>query len=195
MRVRLAAVFSAMAMATFAAACKHAPPPAPTDLIPGLAGAAKVVTLTNLHPDEERVTLYSGNFQQAGLLPICSEVTLTWADPSYLSFTVNKTGTEYYYYEHPLAAEPLLQNASRYFGRACPQAAIDALTPVEKEGLRLGIAKKGMRKEAVILACGYPPLRDTPDLDSPTWRYWASRWRYFTVTFDAKGVVEKVDYL
>jgi hypothetical protein len=106
-----------------------------------------------------------------------------------------QTGTEYYYYEHPLAAEPLLQNASRYFGTTCPRAAIDALTPVEKEGLRLGIAKKGMRKEAVILACGYPPPRDTPDLASPTWRYWASRWRYFTVTFDAKGVVEKVDYL
>ena len=102
---------------------------------------------------------------------------------------------EYGYYDHPAAAEPLLQNASRYFGRDCPQAAIDALTPVEKEGLRLGIAKKGMRKEAVILAIGYPPLRDTPALDVKTWRYWSSRWRYFTVTFDDKGIVEKVDYL
>lgn len=194
MRGRFAAVSLTVAIA-LCAACRHAAPQDPKSSIPGLAGATRIVTLTNLHPDEERVTLYSGNFQQAGLLPICSEVTINYAYPTYLSFTVQKTGTEYYYYEHPLAAEPLLQNASRYFGRECPQAAIDALTPVEQEGLRLGIAKKGMRKEAVILACGYPPLRDTPELDGKTWRYWASRWRFFTVSFDDKGVVEKVDYL
>jgi hypothetical protein len=193
MRGRVAAVSLTMAIA-LCAACRHALPPL-TDQIPGLKGATRVVTLTNLHPDEERVTLYSGNFQQAGLIPICSEVVLDYGDPTYLYFTVVATGKQYGYYDHPVAAEPLLQNATRYFGRDCPQAELDKLTPVEKEGLRLGIAKKGMRKEAVILACGYPPLRDTPALDLKTWRYWSSRWRYFTVTFDDQGVVAKVDYL
>jgi hypothetical protein len=175
-------------------ACTHAPPAPPVDAIPGLAGAEKVYTLTNLHPDEGRSTLYSGNFQQPGLIPICSPVTFEWADQGEIIFTVDQTRKKYWYYEHPVAAEPLLQNAARYFGRACPTAQIDGLTAVEKEGLRLGVPKKGMRKEAVILACGYPPLRDTPSLDAPSWRYWSSRWRFFTVAFDAKGVVQEVTY-
>ena len=176
------------------ASCAHAPAVPPTDQIPGLAGATKVVTLTNLHPDEARATLYSGNFQQPGLIPVCSEVTLTYADSGQLWFKVNGTGKEYYYYEHPLAAEPLLDNAAHYFGRECPKPQLDALTAVEKEGVRLGVAKKGMRKEAVILACGHPPKRDTPDPSGPLWRYWTNRWRYFTVEFDAKGVVQQVNY-
>ena len=185
------AVVSAVALC---AACKHAPTVPPTDVVPGLSGAAQVYTLTNLHPDDERVTLYTGNFQQPGLIPICSEVILTYADQWYLSFKVVATGTEYGYYEHPVAAEPLLTNAARYFGRACPQAELDALTPLEKDGVRLGVVKKGMRKQAVILAAGYPPLRDTPKLDAPTWRYWISRMRYFTVKFDDKGVVQAVEF-
>ena len=193
MRERFAAVILAIVVC---AACKHAPPPPPSDLIPGLAGATKVVTLTNLHPDEAARDPVLGELPAAGTAPdlLRGGHHLGRAELSRCSRS-SGTETEYGYYDHPAAAEPLLQNASRYFGRDCPQAAIDALTPVEKEGLRLGIAKKGMRKEAVILAIGYPPLRDTPALDVTTWRYWSSRWRYFTVTFDDKGIVEKVDYL
>ena len=186
---------SALALATLLfAACRHAPTKPPNEMIPGLSGATKVYTLTNLHPDEDRVTLYSGNFQQPGLIPICSEVSFTYADESYLSFKVAATGKEYYYYEHAVAAEPLLVNVSHYFGPACPEDKLAKLTPVEKKGVEQGVPLKGMRKDAVILACGYPPLRDTPSLDAKSWRYWSSRMRYFTVDFDAKGLVEKVIY-
>jgi hypothetical protein len=81
---------------------------------------------------------------------------------------------------------------ARYLGQACPQEALDALTPVEKEGLRLGIAKKGMRKEAVILAIGYPPRRAA--LKQLSWRYDLPYDRSFTVYFDDAGVVERVAY-
>jgi len=177
------------------AACKHAPAgPPPQDAIPGLAGAPKLYTLTNLHPDDDRVTMYSGNFQQPGLIPVCSEVIVTYADESYVGVKVVSTQMEYGYYEHAVAAEPLLVNFARYVGRGCPQAEIDALTPLEKEGVRLGAVKKGMRKQAVILAVGYPPLRDTASLDLPVWRYWISRTRYFTVTFDSSGVVQEIKF-
>ena len=100
---------------------------------------------------------------------------------------------EYSYVEHPASRpQPFGENLARYFGPACPQAELDALTPLEKDAVRLGVVKKGMRKQAVILAAGYPPLRDTPSLDLTTWRYWISRTRYFTVKFDQKGVVEGV---
>jgi hypothetical protein len=180
--------------ALLCAACRHTRALEPTQAIPSLAGATHVYTQTNLHPDEQGAILYSGNFQQAGLIPICSEVTLEYASAEEITFKVNATGKEYGYYPHNVAVETLLQNAGRYFGPSCPQAKLDQLTPVEKEGVRLGVPKKGMRKEAVILACGYPPLRDTPSTDMKTWRYWTSRWVFFTVDFDANGVVEKVTY-
>ena len=185
---------ASLALATLlSTGCRHAPTRPPTELL-GLSSAAKVYTLTNLHPDEDRVTLYSGNFQQPGLIPICSEVTFTYADPSYLSFTVAATGREYFYYEHAVAAEPLLVNASRYFGNACPKDKLAKLTPVERKGVEQGVPLKGMSKDAVVLACGYPPKRDTPSLDAKSWRYWSSRMRYFTVDFDARGLVDKVTY-
>jgi len=185
--------FALAVAAVLVVACSHAPTRPPTAML-GLSADGKVYTLTNLHPDEDRVTLYSGNFQQPGLIPICSEVTLTYADTSYLSFQVAATGKEYYYYEHAVAAEPLLINAGHYFGNTCPKDKLAKLTPLEKKGVEQGVPLKGMRKEAVVLACGYPPKRDTPSLEADTWRYWSSRMRYFTVDFDAKGLVEKVTY-
>src|SRR5262245_36332343 len=76
--MRLRTLVVAVALWT---ACKHAPTLPPNETVPGLSGATQVYTLTNLHPDEGRVTLYTGNFQQPGLIPICSKVTLTYADP------------------------------------------------------------------------------------------------------------------
>jgi hypothetical protein len=148
--------------------------------IDGIAGAKKIVTLTNLHPDDIYERLYAANFQQPGL--------------DRMLFEVNATRKSYWYLDYDAAQEPLSANLAHYFGRECPQAQLDSLTPEEKEGVRLGVAKKGMRKEAVILACGYPLKRDTSSLDAATWHYWTSRTESFHVLFDGEGRVERVDY-
>ena len=166
----------------------------PEEGIDGLAGATRIVTLTNLHPDESYERLYAANFQQPGLIPICTDVTLVMVYTDKMRFRVNATGKEYWYLDYSATQEPLSTNLSHYFGRACPQAGLDALSDVEKEGVRLGIAKKGMGKQAVILAIGYPLRRDTPSLESGVWQYWASRLSYFKVVFDENARVERVDY-
>ncbi len=147
-----------------------------------------------MHPDESYERLYAANFQQPGLIPVCSEVTLVMVFTDKMRFRVNETGKDYWYLDHAAAREPLSKNLSHYFGQSCPQAELDALSDVEKEGVRLGIAKKGMSKQAVILALGYPPPRDTPDLESWVWQYWASHFSYFKVVFDDNGRVERIDY-
>src|SRR5262245_19643139 len=187
--MRLASLALAVALC---AGCHHLFQP-PESGITGLAGAAKIYTLTNLHPGGRK--LYSANFQQPGLIPVCSEVTLLRVSDEWMTFKVNATGTEYVYAEHPASKpEPFPDNLARYFGGACPQAELDALSALDQEGVRLGVAKKGMSQREVILAIGYPPMRDTRTLELPYWRYWNWRWRFLTVAFDDQGVVEDVAY-
>lgn len=179
-----------LAVALGAAACRTAPPPVPpTELVPGLSGATKVFTLTNLHPDESRSRLYAANFQQDGLIPVCSEVTLLSLDGDELTFAVQKTGKTYEYFNHDAGGAPLAENVALYFGRACPESELASLTEHEREAVRLGVANVGMRKRAVILAIGYPPHRSTPDLDAPRWLYWHSHFNSFAVIFDKDGRV------
>jgi hypothetical protein len=167
----------------------HAAPPLPETILRSLAGATQVYTLTNLHPDDERMVLYTANFQQPGFIPICSEVTLLDGSSDWMTFKVNATGKEYEYDPHPASAEPFDTNLERYFGAACPTAKLEALTPEERDAVRRGLVVPGMRKEAVVLAIGYPPKRDTPSLDKTMWTYWYSRMRSFMVEFDASGKV------
>ena len=153
-----------------------------------------IVTLTNLHPDDGFERLYAANFQQPGLIPVCSEVTLLMMFTDKMYFRVNDTGKTYWYLDYDATGEPLHTNLSHYFGEGCPKSQLDGLSAVEREGVRLGIPKKGMTKPALILAIGYPLRRDTPSLDDAVWRYWVSRFSSFTVHFDGNGVVEQVVY-
>lgn len=161
-------------------------------VIPGVPKGSTVYTLTNLHPDEQNRRLYSANFQQPGLIPICSEVTLLKCRDDYMSFRVNATRTECEYPIHKAGGESLKDNLALYFGTECPKAELDSLTPEERDSVRFGVVAVGMRKKAVLLALGYPPLRDTPSLESPRWRYWHSRWNSFIVGFDDQGKVIRI---
>jgi hypothetical protein len=174
-------------------ACRHPIVP-PENEVVGLAGATKVYTLANLHPDDHSETISAANLQYPGLIPVCSEVILLQAYAGSLEFKVAATGKQYWYGDHRASGEPFEKHLARYFGRACPEAQLDSLTPFEKDAVRRGVVLKGMRKQAVILAIGYPPARDTPTLEMPRWRYWSASNQYFTVTFDVDGVVEDVFY-
>lgn len=77
---------------------------------------------------------------------------------------------------------------------------------VVKEDPRLKVAKfpariqkaiaeaklvKGMTKEQVIMAIGYPISSENPSLDAPRWRYWLTSFEEFQVNWE-KGVVGSV---
>ena len=194
--MRTQSLVAAVVSVLLCAACAHRnrPGPSPTtgQVIPSLASAAHVYTLTDLHPDEERMILYTANFQQPGLIPICSEITFVERGDDWMKFKVKATGKEYEYASHEASAEPFVENLERYFGAECPTLQLDTLTPDEREAVRTGTVVTGMRKEAVILAIGYPPRRDTPSLDKTMWMYWRSRARSFYVEFDKNGKVVKV---
>jgi hypothetical protein len=52
---------------------------------------------------------------------------------------------------------------------------------------------KGMSREQVLMAVGYPVSSENPNLDAKVWRYWLSSFAEFRVTFDDRGLVTDID--
>jgi hypothetical protein len=173
-------------------ACATAPSELRDESGTNLLGASGVYTLVNLHPDEERARLYAVNFQQRGLIPMCSEVELLEFTPKRLTFRVLKRNKRYYYFNHKAAAEPFGQHLLRFFGRHCDLNEIRSLSEIDQAGIRRGAASTGMTKQGILHALGYPPRHVTPDLDSMQWTYWKSRFDRMIVVFDEAGVVTEV---
>lgn len=169
--------------------CRHTIDP-PEAAVAGLREDAPVYTLTNLHAEEEKVS--AANFQYPDVIPVCSRVTLLGARKDYLEFRVEETGREYWYQNHGAVGEPFADHLARYFGPLCPKAELAALTDAERDAIRAGIVRTGMSKEAVILAIGYPPKRDTRTTELPRWRYWTGSRADFIVVFGDDGRVAEV---
>jgi outer membrane protein assembly factor BamE (lipoprotein component of BamABCDE complex) len=52
---------------------------------------------------------------------------------------------------------------------------------------------KGMTREQVIMAVGYPISDENPSLESNTWRYWLSSFAEFDAIFDDKGLLTRIE--
>ena len=174
---------SALALLLFACA---SPPPHPFD---DLVGRADVVTLTNLHPDEPRSRLFTTNYQQDGLIPVCSQVAPLELNAKRLRFTNQATGKTYDYFYQKAVAEPFRDHLTRVFATECPRAELDALSEIDRRGVGLGEALAGMSKQGVLFALGYPPRHATPSLDANRWIYWTNRFNRVAVLFEETGHV------
>lgn len=162
------------------------------ELMP-LIGSDGTYTLVNLHPDEARGKLYAVNYQQEGLIPLCSEVRLESVTAKRLSFTLLETGKAYTYDYHKAAVEPFPAHLNRYFGRTCHREEVSQLSAVDREGIRTGKALKGMTRQGVIYATGYPPPHRTPNLDGERWVYWTNRFNTLAVVFGSDGLVSHIE--
>lgn len=153
-----------------------------------LVGASGVYTLVNLHPDESRHRLYSVNYQQPGLIPLCSKVKIQSVDTRKMTFRLLDGDREYEYLFHSSLRDPIPKHLDRVFGTRCePQ--LQTLSEVDRKGIRAGTALTGMTKRGVVLAIGYPPEHATPTLDSDVWTYWKNRFGKMRVHFAAGKVV------
>ena len=170
-----------LALASLLLACASNVAPHPFD---ALIGAPGVVTLTNLHPDQARSRLFAVNYQQDGLIPVCTPVALLERTSERLLFSVQATGRQYEYYHHEkAAAEPFPEHLTHYFGTECPRAELAALPTIDRQGIETGKPLVGMSKRGVELALGYPPRHVTPSLDADRWVYWTNRFNRIALLF------------
>lgn len=71
------------------------------------------------------------------------------------------------------------------------QVSLRRFSAAQRDAILSGRAIKGMNREAVIAAIGYPPQHQTPSLQADDWLYWGNRFNRFIVHFK-KGRVDKI---
>jgi len=153
----------------------------------------KLQALANLHPDMQRHVLYTLNYQLPGLLPVCSEITVTKVSSRKLTFTWQGVQYEMGYEKYTQQVGVSFQQAVlTYFGSACDKAKMQKLGPADQEGIRTGQPAAGMTRDGVLFAMGRPPIHANPDLNAPQWRYWRNRYVTQSIEFDAQGKVSRV---
>ena len=63
------------------------------------------------------------------------------------------------------------------------------LSEIDKKGISEGRPYKGMSKQGVMIALGYPCPYRTPSPDADVWYYWKNRFANYTVNFENDLVV------
>lgn len=155
-----------------------------------LVKAEGVYTLVNLHPDPENKRLYTVNYQQPGLIPVCTPVTITKLTRKAMIFEAD--GQEYEYLLHKTLPIDFQEHLAKFFGTDCPKSKVANLSERDREGVDLGRAVPGMSREGVLIAMGPPPSHAN-SLDANQWTYWQNRWGKMRVEFDGDRVSRVVD--
>lgn len=62
----------------------------------------------------------------------------------------------------------------------------------DQKGIKEGKPYKGMTKDGIRAALGYPALHKTPSLEENTWFYWQNRWKEMHIVFDDSGKVIRI---
>lgn len=83
--------------------------------------------------------------------------------------------------------------AERYVVKSDPAAKIATYPAKVQEAIKTMRVTKGMTKEQVLMAIGYPISSENPSLDAPAWRYWLDSFKPFTVLWDNQGRVRDVE--
>ncbi len=163
------------------------------------AGAAEIKagdqlqTLSVLHPDENKREIQSINYQLAGRIPVCSDITVKKINKKAMVFTYDDKEYKFAWEKHTKGAGVSLQEAAQaFFGPKCDQAKIKSLSKIDQEGIANGRAQVGMTRQGVLYAMGRPPFHANPNLDSSEWMYWRNRFGKTAVQFDESGKVTNI---
>jgi len=82
--------------------------------------------------------------------------------------------------------------AQRWVVQADPNAKIAGYPPKIREAIRSARLTRGMTRDQVFMAVGYPISSENPHLDAPVLRYWISSFGEYQVVFDNAGRVREV---
>jgi len=89
-------------------------------------------------------------------------------------------------------AETIQQWLARIVVGEDPRTRLAAFPPAVRDAIRAGKLAKGMTREQVIMAVGYPQTSDKLPLDGPHWRYWWSGFSPYYVYW-SRDKVSRID--
>lgn len=140
-------------------------------------------TMTNLWYEKPMKILPL--FHKGTILPVGTKVTLGDMNSKALKFT-REDGMEFRVYTRKYYKLTGQEMAERLFSNKNPMAKggkFHKFSKIERQQIKLGQLKKGMSREAALMAYGYPPTHANPDVNADTWNLWQSRWNRLIVNF------------
>jgi len=136
------------------------------------------------------------NYHRGAMLPIGSPVTIESVDKKRIVFTDKNGGTfkivinlRHTNTPGPEFVKKLFieQNVMKKGGK------FFKLTKLEQKNVKSGTIAKGMSKEAVLMAYGYPPTSKTHSIEQDNWTFWKSRFDTLLVTFEKDKIINILD--
>lgn len=82
--------------------------------------------------------------------------------------------------------------ARRYIVKDDPRIAVAAAEPKIRRAIESARVTRGMNRDQVLVAIGYPIVSENPHLDAAVWKYWLWSFSPYQVHFDAEGRVSRV---
>jgi hypothetical protein len=125
-------------------------------------------------------------------IPINTPVTIVDISAKTVEFTLSDGGAERVLINtEKYTNKTMTEIFSRYFGSS--KKSLQGFTRAERQAIKRGEVKKGMSKNAVLLARGYPPAHETPSTEADEWKYWKSRFNT-TIVYFKNGKVSRIKH-
>jgi len=136
---------------------------------------------------EDAVKPIMVNYHKGSMIPVGTKVKIDAFKKNEIKFTTESGVTLVFVNAGKYSTIGLQELFVRYFSKENVLAgwggAFAQFSGKERENIKDGKIDKGMSKEAVAMAYGYPPSHRTPSLSSDEWAYWDSRFVSFRVVF------------
>jgi len=134
---------------------------------------------------EEKDRVYGTNYSRGALIPINSKVTLLKATSKAVVFDYNGRKITYL-----ITPQHTKADAATIITRLFGKKPVKLSKYKHAKYIKQNRIVKGMTKDEVLLARGYPPFHRTPSLKSDEWVYWYHRFSSAYVRFNKGKVVE-----
>jgi len=82
--------------------------------------------------------------------------------------------------------------AQRYIVTQDPKQKLAGYSAAHREAITSARIMRGMTREQVVMAVGYPVSSENPMLESNIWRFWRDSFNEFQVHFDDQGRVKEI---
>lgn len=160
----------------------------PNELAEGVQPSQLYYTQFSLF--QEKDNFRTTNYRKGTLIPINTRVSLVSINSGEAELRLVDTGQKLTIENVPKITKDDMQTAFKKIAGAT-EVDLNQFTKEERTNILTGKAQKGMSKNAVLAAMGYPPQHETPSLDGDMWTYWSNRFNKLVVNFK-NGKVESI---
>jgi len=175
----------AIAVAVLLAGCGAKAPP---EMVQHYTGRT-LYTCCNIHYSDEVIN--DANYSDGKIVPLGSPVRIVEVMPDAITFEAAGT-TLTVQQVYGKGKETPQQYFDKLFVEKNPAERVAPMPAAVQKAVKEGRVERGMTRQEVVLALGYPPIDDNPTPSSPDWKMWHSKGKSYTVKFIGKYVDEVV---